>query len=70
MSTRKWAPVLLPFTVGLLGSYLDWSQFGAVASWGEVLASRLLYPDRNRRYQPGAPGGGYRFAGGRRRHTV
>src|SRR5690242_16596422 len=44
MSTRKWAPVLLPFAVGLLGSNLDWSQFGAVANWGEVLASVYYIP--------------------------
>ena len=44
MSTRKWAPVLLPFIVGLLGSCLDWEQFGAVASWREVLASVYYIP--------------------------
>ena len=44
MSTRKWAPVLLPFIVGLLGSCLDWEQFGAAASWREVLASVYYIP--------------------------
>jgi len=44
MSTRKWAPVLLPFIVGLLGSCLDWTQFGEAASWGEVLASVYYIP--------------------------
>jgi len=44
MSTRKWAPVLLPFIVGLLGSCLDWERFGAVASLREVLASVYYIP--------------------------
>src|SRR5437762_573432 len=44
MSTRKWAPVLLPFTVGLLGSNLNWWLIGAAATWGEVLASLYYIP--------------------------
>ena len=42
MSTRKWAPVLLPFTVGLLGSNLKSLQPGTAA--GEVLASLYYIP--------------------------
>jgi two-component system sensor histidine kinase HydH len=44
MNKRKWAPVLLPFTVGLLGSNLNWWQIGADPTWGEVLASLYYIP--------------------------
>ncbi len=43
-NARKWLPVLLPFTVGLLGSNLYGSPAGASAGWGEVLASLYYIP--------------------------
>lgn len=42
MSTRKWVPVLLPFTVSLLGGNLQ--SLGATAAAGEVLASMYYIP--------------------------
>jgi len=44
MSTRKWAPVLLPFTVGLLGSILPTFQSGTTGAAGEVTASLYYIP--------------------------
>jgi two-component system sensor histidine kinase HydH len=44
MSTRKWAPVLLPFTIGLLGSNLQSLQGATAAATGEVLASLYYIP--------------------------
>src|SRR3954471_7577321 len=44
MSTRKWAPVLLPFTVGLLGSNLHILQSGTAGGIGEVTASLYYIP--------------------------
>jgi two-component system sensor histidine kinase HydH len=44
MNARKWLPVLLPFSVGLLGSDLHWSLTGAQATWGTVLANLYYIP--------------------------
>ncbi len=44
MNARKWLPVILPFTVGLLGSNLHWSLARTFAGWGEVLASLYYIP--------------------------
>ena len=44
MSTRKWAPVLLPFIVGLLGSCLDWDAIRRGCELGEVLARSYYIP--------------------------
>src|SRR4051794_10219788 len=44
MNSRKWLPVLLPFSVGLLGSDLHWSLTGASATWGAVLANLYYIP--------------------------
>ena len=44
MSTRKWAPVLLPFIVGLLGSNLHILQSGTAGAVGEVTASLYYIP--------------------------
>lgn len=44
MSSGKWLPVLVPFSVGLLGSRLHWSIDKDAGSWGEVLASLYYIP--------------------------
>jgi two-component system sensor histidine kinase HydH len=44
MNTRKWAPVLLPFTVGLLGSNLYKFQSGTAGAAGEITASLYYIP--------------------------
>jgi signal transduction histidine kinase len=44
MNARKWLPVLLPFSVALLGSDLHWSLTGASATWGTVLANLYYIP--------------------------
>jgi two-component system sensor histidine kinase HydH len=44
MSTRTWAPVLLPFTVGLLGSSLQTLQSGTAGAAGEITTSLYYIP--------------------------
>ena len=43
-NVRKWLPVFLPFSVGLVGSNLYGSPAGASAGWGEVLVSLYYIP--------------------------
>src|SRR5690349_14948178 len=44
VGTRKWAPILIPFAVALLGSQVYSSLIPQAERWGQVLASLYYIP--------------------------